>query len=101
MDAYCRRWTWEFVISVRALKTEISVPELLFFRALIGLITITAVMIPNQGFRFMVAQRPALQLVRNVIHVSAQYCIFFAVISLPLAVITAIEYSVPALSQRP
>ena len=84
-------------ISVRALKPDIPVPELLFFRALIGLIAISLVMLPR-GWRTLVPRRPGLQVVRNLFHMSAQYCVFYAVAIIPLAEVTSIEFTVPLIT---
>ncbi len=86
------------VIAVRALKPDMTVPQLLFFRALIGLIAIAAIMIPQEGLRSLITKRPGFQFLRNATHASGQYCVFFGVISVPLAVVTSIEYTIPALT---
>lgn len=85
-------------IAIRALKTDIALQELLFFRAFIGLIAISLIMIPRNGWRIVIPRRPGLQIVRNVLHVSAQYCVFFAVLIVPLAEVTAIEFTVPLIT---
>ena len=85
------------VLAARALKPDIHVFQLLFFRASIGLIAATAITLPY-GRRGMITRRPGLQLVRNILHICAQYGIFFAVITVPLAEVTAIEYTVPAMT---
>ena len=84
------------VIAVRALKPDLSIPQILFLRALIGLIAIAAIMVPKEGIRSLITRRPGFQLLRNATHVGAQYCVFFALISVPLAVVTSIEYTIPA-----
>ncbi|MEE8444236.1 MAG: EamA family transporter, partial [Alphaproteobacteria bacterium] len=66
-------------ISVRALKPDIDTLELLFLRALIGLVVITAVALPR-GWRTLMTKRPGLHLVRNMVHIGAQYCVFYAII---------------------
>ena len=84
-------------VSIRAVKADIALEELLFFRALIGLFVITLIMAPR-GWRILIPKRPGLQLVRNLFHVSAQYCVFFAVLIIPLAEVTAIEFTVPLIT---
>ena len=84
-------------ISIRALKPDLPLQELLFFRASIGLIAISLIMLP-QGWRILIPRRPGLQIVRNLFHVSAQYCVFFAVAIIPLAEVTAIEFTVPLIT---
>lgn len=84
-------------IAIRALKPDIALQELLFFRAFIGLIAISIFMLPK-GWRVLIPHRPGLQIVRNLFHVSAQYCVFFAVAIIPLAEVTAIEFTVPLIT---
>ena len=86
------------VIAVRALKPDIGITEILFLRALIGLIFISVFMIPKYGYKTLRTKRLPFQILRNFTHVGAQYCVFFAVISVPLAVVTSIEYTIPALT---
>lgn len=86
------------VIAVRALKPDLAVPQILFLRALIGLVAIAAIMIPKEGIRSLITKRPGFQILRNATHVGGQYCVFFGVISVPLAVVTSIEYTIPALT---
>lgn len=85
------------VLAARALKPDIHVFELLFFRAFIGLIAATAFTLPY-GWRHLITRRPGLHLVRNVTHICAQYGIFFAIVTVPLAEVTAIEYTIPAMT---
>lgn len=84
-------------IAVRALKPDINTFELLFLRALIGLVVITAVALPR-GWRTLATKRPGFHLVRNMVHIGAQYCVFYAIVILPLAEITSIEYTIPAMT---
>ena len=86
------------VLSVRAVKVDFSVLELLFLRAFVGLIVISAIMAPRHGWRGLITRRPKLQLIRNICHVGAQYGVFYAIVTIPLAVVTSIEYLVPAIS---
>lgn len=85
------------VIAVRALKPEFHTLELLFLRSLIGLTVITAIALPR-GWRNLMTKRPGLHLVRNMVHIGAQYCVFFAIIAIPLAEITSIEFTIPAMT---
>ena len=71
-------------ISVRALKPEISIPQLLFIRAFIGLVVITPFAL-SKGWKGLISCNPGLQITRNITHVAAQYCVFFAIITVPLA----------------
>ena len=84
-------------IAIRTLKPDIAVEELLFFRALVGLIAITLIMAPK-GWRGLIPRRPGLQIVRNLFHMSGQYCMFSAVVIIPLAEVTALEFTVPLIT---
>ena len=84
-------------VAIRALKPDIALQELLFFRAFIGLIAISIFMLPR-GWRSLIPRRPGLQIVRNLFHMSAQYCVFFAIAIIPLAEVTAIEFTVPLIT---
>ena len=50
-------------IAIRAVKSDIELEELLFFRAFIGLVVITIIMLPR-GWRILIPRRPGLQIVR-------------------------------------
>jgi drug/metabolite transporter (DMT)-like permease len=85
------------VIAVRALKPEIHLLELLFLRALIGLVVITVIMLARGGHGFR-SQRPGQQWLRNGSHVIGQFCVFYGVLAIPLAEVTSIEYTIPAMT---
>tara|TARA_R110000787_G_scaffold63372_5_gene142708 strand:+ start:129 stop:1028 length:900 start_codon:yes stop_codon:yes gene_type:complete len=85
------------IISARALKTDMDPLQLLFWRALIGLLLITLILAPR-GFRGVRTQRFGLHVVRNLFHLGGQFGVFFAFIVIPLAEITAVEYTIPAMT---
>jgi drug/metabolite transporter (DMT)-like permease len=49
----------------------------------------------GRGFR---SRRPGLQVLRNASHVLGQFCVFYGVLAIPLAEVTAIEYTIPAMT---
>jgi len=85
------------VIAVRALKPDIHLWEILFLRAAIGLAAIAAIMGARGGRGFR-SRRPGLQVLRNAAHVLGQFCVFYGVLLIPLAEITAVEYTIPAMT---
>lgn len=85
------------MLSVRGLRSEMEAFQVLFLRAFVGLTVISAILAPR-GFRGVRPARPALHLWRNLLHLGAQFCIFLAVTAIPLAEVTAIEYTVPMLT---
>lgn len=83
------------IVSTREIR-HINVFEILVFRCLIGL----AVMLPWAGYRGMGTMRTKnfrLHLIRNVIHIGGQSAWVHAIIVLPLALVTALEFTVPLL----
>lgn len=83
------------IVSTREIR-HINVFEILVFRCLIGL----AVMLPWAGYRGIGTMRTnnfRLHLIRNVIHVGGQAAWVHAIIVLPLALVTALEFTVPLL----
>lgn len=85
------------VLSGRALKVDMDPLQLLFWRALVGLIIISAVIAPR-GFHTVRTRRLGLHIVRNLIHLAAQFGIYYAFIVVPLAEVTAVEYTIPAMT---
>lgn len=81
-------------IGSREMAATLSIRQVLFFRALVGLFVILAV---GRGLFPEVrhAARFRLHLVRNVIHFTAQYFWTIGVVLLPLASVFALEFTMP------
>ena len=81
-------------ISVRALKPEISIPQLLFIRAFIGLVVITPFAL-SKGWKGLISCNPGLQITRNITHVAAHsVCHHHSASSR----VTSIEYTIPMMT---
>lgn len=81
------------IVSTREIR-HINAFEILVFRSLVGL----AVLLPWTGFHGIGRMRTTnlrLHIIRNVVHVGGQAAWIYAIIMLPLALVTALEFTVP------
>ena len=81
-------------VGSRELAATLSIQQVLFFRALVGLFVILG------GARLLLpelrqARQVRLHLVRNVVHFVAQYFWTIGVVLLPLASVFALEFTMP------
>lgn len=81
-------------ISGRELSQELSTFEILFFRSLVGLIIVAAIL-TKTGWGQARTARPLLQVVRNLAHYVGQFGWFYGIALLPLAQVFAIEFTIP------
>lgn len=83
-------------VSVRQLGGVLNLAEILMVRAIGGLLVLLAIMIPQPHlFRQLALHRPFIHLIRNGTHFLASIGWSFAVITLPLATVFAIEFMMP------
>jgi drug/metabolite transporter (DMT)-like permease len=83
------------VLSVRGLKTtDMSTVQILFLRAAIGVLVIMPIAL-RRGLDNVKSTRLGYHFGRNAVHLAAQFCVFFGVIHIPLAVVTSLEFTVP------
>lgn len=82
-------------LATRLIGNELATPQLLFFRALIGLLLLLPLL--PAALRSLQLSTPLLQknLWRNGFHLLGQYGWFLGLIWLPLADVTAIEFTTP------
>lgn len=78
----------------RELSTELSTFQVLFFRSLIGLVIIS-ILARVYGVNPFKSQRLGLHMARNVAHFAGQFGWFFAIASIPLAEVFAMEFTIP------
>lgn len=81
-------------IAGRELSSSLSTWQLLFIRSGIGLLILTPLIIRSDPSQFL-CHGFGTQLVRNISHFFGQYCWFFAIASIPLANVFALEFTVP------
>ncbi|MCQ0969526.1 DMT family transporter [Paracoccus sp. TK19116] len=81
-------------VGSRELAATLSIRQVLFFRALVGLFVILAV--GRSVFPEIPAMRRVpLHLLRNIVHFTAQYFWTVGVVLLPLASVFALEFTMP------
>lgn len=79
-------------IAVRELLDTMGTFEVLFFRSLVGLALVLAV-VPRFGFAALGTRKFGIHVVRNVLHFGGQFAWVFAIGLLPLATVFAIEFT--------
>lgn len=82
------------MISVREMTTSMSSFQVLSFRSIVG-IPIMCLVAWHMGFRNIRTRRPVMQVSRNVIHFGGQWCWVIGITLLPMAHVTALEFTMP------
>jgi drug/metabolite transporter (DMT)-like permease len=82
------------MVSARQLTTHLATVEILFLRSLVALV-ILLVLWPRLGLEAYATQRLHLHVLRNVLHFCGQYAWVWGITLAPLAVVTAIEFTIP------
>jgi drug/metabolite transporter (DMT)-like permease len=82
------------MVSVREMSTDMSSFEILSFRSLIG-IPVMCVVAWYIGFRKVRTRRVGMQIGRNVVHFGGQWCWVIGITLLPMAHVTALEFTMP------
>jgi drug/metabolite transporter (DMT)-like permease len=84
-------------VSVRVLFAQLTIAEILVIRAAVGLVLLGALGAVNRRlWRDISLRRFPLHLLRNCVHVAAQYLWVLAIVLLPLATVFALEFTMPA-----
>ena len=81
-------------IGGRELSAEIGTFEILFFRSVVGLAIIGA-LLSRYGWRQVSLRRFPLHFARNLAHFGGQFGWFYAIALIPLAQVFAIEFTTP------
>ncbi|MGA0617144.1 DMT family transporter [Paracoccus sp. KR1-242] len=81
-------------VGSRELAATLSIRQVLFFRALVGLFVI-ALFLPRLWLELSQMRQMRLHLTRNVVHFTAQYFWTIGVVLLPLASVFALEFTMP------
>lgn len=82
------------MVSVREMSTDMSSFEILSFRSLIG-IPVMCVVAWHMGFHKVRTRRIGMQVGRNVVHFGGQWCWVIGITLLPMAHVTALEFTMP------
>ena len=72
-----------------------GIGEIYFYRALFGLIVVLIWILPRQGISVLATRRPMAHATRSAIGLTAMFCTFEALILLPLAEATTINFTGP------
>lgn len=81
-------------IGGRELAGQLTTFQILFFRSLIGLLVISAVLW-RTGWHHVKTEKLGLHLLRNIAHYGGQYGWFYGLGFIPLAEVFAIEFTLP------
>jgi drug/metabolite transporter (DMT)-like permease len=82
------------MVSARQLTNHLTTVEILFLRSLVALV-ILLVIWPRLGIEAYATHRLRLHVIRNAIHFCGQYAWVWGITLAPLAVVTAIEFTMP------
>jgi len=82
-------------VAGRMVGDELDTFEILAWRSLIGVAIIAAVLSAQGGWGAVKLRRPGLHLARNVTHFVAQNLWFYALFTIPLAQVFALEFTAP------
>jgi drug/metabolite transporter (DMT)-like permease len=82
------------MVSARQLTNHLTTVEILFLRSLVALIILLLIW-PRLGIEAYATHRLHLHVIRNVIHFCGQYAWVWGITLAPLAVVTAIEFTMP------
>ena len=82
------------IVAVRELSTTMSSFQILSFRSIVG-IPIMCAVAWYMGFGKIRTRRPAMQIGRNIVHFGGQWCWVIGVTLLPLAHVTALDFTMP------
>ena len=82
-------------ISVRELSGDIHTFQMLFFRSVIGLIVIGALILYKKQPQLMTTQTIKLHIIRNGFHFLGQFGWFIGIALLPLSQVFALEFTAP------
>jgi len=81
-------------IAVRELLDTMGTFEVLFFRSLVSLAMVLAI-VPRYGIGALRTKRIGLHTIRNLFHFCGQFAWVYAIAFLPLATVFAIEFTMP------
>ncbi|MBV0931856.1 DMT family transporter [Marinobacterium sp. A346] len=83
-------------ISGRELSADFTTYQILFFRSLVGVLLIAALISTSRpGWLQVHTQRRGAHLLRNIAHFGGQYGWFYGLAFIPLAEVIAIEFTTP------
>lgn len=82
-------------VAGRQATLSLGVFQVMEVRSILGLVLLYPLVRVDDRLRAMHTARPALHLVRNVVHYGAQYAWLYALTLIPLAQVVALEFTMP------
>ncbi|MCB1345893.1 MAG: DMT family transporter [Rhodobacter sp.] len=83
-------------VAGRAVQVDLSTFELMFWRSLIGLGIVSALIwVRHRNFALIRTAHPGLHLTRNVFHFTGQNLWFYGLTMIPLSQLVALEFTMP------
>jgi drug/metabolite transporter (DMT)-like permease len=82
-------------IAGRSVSAELDTFEIMLFRSLIGIVIVLAVASYSGAIRTIRFRKLRLHLLRNICHFTGQNLWFYAIITIPLAQVFALEFTTP------
>jgi drug/metabolite transporter (DMT)-like permease len=82
-------------IAGRSVSVELDTFEIMLFRSLIGIVIVLAIAAYTGAIRQIRFRKLRLHLVRNICHFTGQNLWFYAIITIPLAQVFALEFTTP------
>lgn len=82
-------------VAGRAVSLDLDTFEIMLYRSIIGAVIVTSVLAATGKLSQINRDRFGLHVARNISHFAGQNCWFFAVASIPLAQVFALEFTSP------
>lgn len=82
-------------VAGRAVSLDLDTFEIMLYRSIIGAIIVTSVLMATGKLSQVNRDRFGLHVARNISHFAGQNCWFFAVATIPLAQVFALEFTSP------
>lgn len=82
-------------IGGREVSADLSTFEIMAFRSAIGLPIIVFLVMRSGGWDLLKTRKPRQHILRNGVHFAAQNCWFYAIATIPIAQVIAIEFTSP------
>ena len=79
----------------RAISLDLDTFEIMFYRSALGMIIVCVVLSATRSWGQVTTRRMGLQLVRNLSHFTGQNLWFYAIATIPLAQVFALEFTSP------
>lgn len=83
------------MVAGRELSAELNTFEIMFYRSAVGFPIVALALWRLQGWRGAATAQPGRHVARNIVHFAGQNLWFYALASIPMAQLTALEFTSP------